>query len=52
MLAKRMGTIMKFYRFDDNDPVTTLTFLEQFKRARDSNGVLEDKERKTPHVAM
>lgn len=36
-----METIMKPYRFGDESPGTVLSFLGQFKRARDSNGVLE-----------
>lgn len=40
-LAKRMDTIVKPYKFDDDDPITALAFLGQLKRACDSNGVSE-----------
>lgn len=40
-LAKRMVTIMKPYRFDDGNSVA-VSFLGQFKRADDSNGLSED----------
>lgn len=39
--AKRMETTIKPFRFDDADPVTVLSFLEQFKEDRDSKEASE-----------
>lgn len=41
-LAKRMETIRQPYVFDDRNPVAILSFLGQFKKACDSNGVSKD----------
>lgn len=39
MLAQKVDTIMRPCKFDDANPVTVLSFMEQFKRTCDSNGV-------------
>lgn len=40
-MAKRVESIMKPYRFNASNPVTVLSYLRQYKRACDSNEVLE-----------
>lgn len=38
--VRRTRMVTKTYEFDKKDLITTLRFLAQFERARESNGVL------------
>lgn len=40
--SKRMKTMMKAYKFNDEDLTTILQFLAKFERACDANGVSKE----------